>query len=135
MKKKIPTLLACDIVLALLIFTKVRVKNLILSDIASDAYLSSGLSNNNWVAIIVMAAAAVVMGVIMMSPTNNISCLIADIVIIGIPGIVISCWWKILYLTGWGYFCSYQEMMAYIGALMVGTCVAKVFMYLMKSRT
>ncbi|MGN1126599.1 MAG: hypothetical protein ACI4RI_04080 [Ruminococcus sp.] len=133
--KKFSTLFVCDVILALIIFARVNVKNTILSSISTSSTQSAtnnALSNSNWVVILTMICVSAVIGVMLFSKTRKISELILDIVFIGAVGIFLSVWWKVLAVTGWGYFCSYQEMMTYVGAFMVGSCIVKVVMYFLK---
>ncbi|MDD6645056.1 MAG: hypothetical protein PUE67_03245 [Oscillospiraceae bacterium] len=133
--KKFSTLFVCDVILALIIFARVNVKNTILSAITSttsQADANAALTNSNWVVILTMVCVSVVIGFMVLSKTKNFKELILDIVFIGVVGVFLSVWWKVLAVTGWGYFCSYQEMMTYVGSFMIGACIVKVIMYLRK---
>lgn len=133
--KKFSTLFVCDVILALIIFARVNVKNTILSAITSttsQADVNVALTNSNWVVILTMVCVSVVIGFMILSKTKNFKELILDIVFIGVVGVFLSVWWKVLAVTGWGYFCSYQEMMTYVGSFMIGACIVKVIMYLRK---
>lgn len=133
--KKFSTLFVCDVILALIIFARVNVKNTILSAITSttsQADANAALTNSNWVVILTMVCVSVVIGFMVLSKTKNFKELILDIVFIGVVGVFLSIWWKVLAVTGWGYFCSYQEMMTYVGSFMIGACIVKVIMYLRK---
>lgn len=133
--KKFSTLFVCDVVLALIIFARVNVKKSILSAISTSSSVTetnSALSNSNWIVILTMVCVSVVIGVMLFSETNKISELILDIIFIGVVGVFLSVWWKVLAVTGWGFFCSYQEMMAYVGSFMIGACIVKVIMYFRK---
>lgn len=133
--KKFSTLFVCDVILALIIFARVNVKNTILSAITpstSQADANIAMSGSNWVVILTMICVSVVIGFMVLSKTKNFKELILDIVFIGVVGVLLSVWWKVLAVTGWGYFCSYQEMMTYVGSFMIGACIVKVIMYLRK---
>lgn len=133
--KKFSTLFVCDVILALIIFARVNVKNTILSAITpstSQADANTAMSSSNWVVILTMICVSVVIGFMVLSKTKNFKELILDIVFIGVVGVFLSVWWKVLAVTGWGYFCSYQEMMTYVGSFMIGACLVKVIMYLCK---
>ena len=69
---------------------------------------------------------------LLFSETNKISELILDIIFIGVVGVFLSVWWKVLAVTGWGFFSSYQEMMTYVGSFMVGACIVKIVIYFRK---
>lgn len=135
MGKKISVLAVCDIIIALIIFARINIKGILLKPVTSSAsqqVVDSAYTNNNWVVMMALMCVGIVLGVMLMSKTDGILQLIADIVFIGGAGIVMALWWKVLAVTGWGYFCSYQELMAYIGSFMVGTCIIKVVMYFLK---
>lgn len=135
MKRKIPTLIICDIFLALILFAKVNIRSSLLSDIMTDTSASdvtTALFGNNWTAVAAMIFIGIIAGVIALSKTKSISQLLADILLVGLPGAILAVWWRVLAFTGWGYFISYQEMMAYIGSIMIGVCILKVFMYFFK---
>ena len=134
-EKKFSTLFVCDVILAVIIFARVNVKNTILSAITpstSQADANIAMSGSNWVVILTMICVSVVIGFMVLSKTKNFKELILDIVFIGVVGVLLSVWWKVLAVTGWGYFCSYQEMMTYVGSFMIGACIVKVIMYLRK---
>ena len=133
--KRFSTLFVCDVVLALIIFARVNVKKSILSAISTSSSVTetnSALSNSNWIVILTMVCVSVVIGVMLFSKTNKISELILDIIFIGVVGVFLSVWWKVLAVTGWGFFSSYQEMMTYVGSFMVGACIVKIVMYFRK---
>ncbi|MDY4812869.1 MAG: hypothetical protein SO152_03340 [Ruminococcus sp.] len=133
--KKFSTLFVCDVVLALIIFARVNVKKSILSAISTSSSVTetnSALSNSNWIVILTMVCVSVVIGVMLFSETNKISELILDIIFIGVVGVFLSVWWKVLAVTGWGFFSSYQEMMTYVGSFMVGACIVKIVIYFRK---
>ncbi|MGN0477637.1 MAG: hypothetical protein ACI4HM_09930 [Ruminococcus sp.] len=133
--KKFSTLFVCDVILALIIFARVNVKNTILSAISTSSSVTetnSALSHSNWVVIMTMVCVSIVIGIMLFSKTRKTSELILDIIFIGVVGVFLSVWWKVLAVTGWGYFCSYQEMMTYVGSFMVGACIVKIVMYLRK---
>ncbi|MBQ9674255.1 MAG: hypothetical protein IJV39_06490 [Ruminococcus sp.] len=133
MVKKISVLLISDIALALVIFTKAHVKNFIFSSVTQNTNsdkLNSMLSGNNWASVIALVIAGIIIAIVANSKTTAISHMLADIFLLGLPGLAIACWWKVLEVSGWGYFCNYQEMMAYIGAIMFGTCIYKVIKYI-----
>ena len=133
--KKFSTLFVCDVILALIIFARVNVKESILSAISTSSSVNetnNALSNSNWVVILTMVCVSVVIGIMLFSKTRKISELVLDIIFIGVVGIFLSVWWKVLAVTGWGFFCSYQEMMTYVGSFMIGACIVKVAMYLRK---
>ena len=133
--KKFSTLFVCDVVLALIIFARVNVKKSILSAISTSSSVTetnSALSNSNWVVILTMVCVSVVIGFMILSKTKNFKELILDIVFIGVVGVFLSVWWKVLAVTGWGFFSSYQEMMTYVGSFMVGACIVKIVMYFRK---
>ena len=135
MKRKIPTLIICDVFLALILFAKVNIRNSLLADIAnttSNTDVTNALCGNNWVAVAAMICISIIAGVMVLSKTKNISQLLADVVLVGLPGAILAIWWRVLAFTGWGYFISYQEMMAYIGSIMVGVCILKVLVYFFK---
>ncbi len=135
MKKKIPTLLICDTILALVIFAKVNIKNSLLSTLTTGSGIdtvNSVYTDNNWVAVLSMVLIGAALSMIALSKTKRLSQLFADILLVGIPGIILASWWKVLGETGWGFFISYQELMAYIGSLMVGVCIVKIIRYILR---
>lgn len=75
-----------------------------------------------------------VISFMVLSSTKTILQLLMDILFIGVVGIVLATWWKVLAITGWGYFCSYQELMTYVGSFMIGACVLKVITYFFRKR-
>lgn len=134
MKKKIITLLSCDIVLAALIYARVYIKKIMLGSIkatSSDASVMNVYVENNWLVMLTMLIVGVIMAVIAVSKTDKLSHLIADIVIIGVPGALMSIWWRVVYSMG-GYFVNYTELGAYIGSIMVGVCAYKFVMFVIK---
>jgi hypothetical protein len=131
MKKKMLTLIICDVVLAFIMFAKVSIKKSIFEGITS-INADSIYSSNNSITVVAMIVVGVLLGIMLMSSTKKLSQLFWDIILVGVPGVILAFWWKVLEVTGWGYFTNYQEMMAYIGALMVGICLTKIFTYFIK---
>ena len=135
MKKKIITLLSCDVILAVLIYVRVSIKKNIMASISatsSDTSVMNVYTDNNWLVMLTMLIVGVIISIIAVSKTDKISHLIADIILVGVPGAVMSIWWRILGYTGWGCFISYQELGAYIGSLMLGVCAFKLVMFIIK---
>jgi hypothetical protein len=131
MKKKMLTLIISDLVLAFVMYAKVSIKKNIFSGATADN-VNSLYSSNNSITVVAMIIVGVVLGVMLKSSTRKLSQLFWDIVLVGVPGVILAFWWKVLEITGWGYFINYQEMMAYIGALMIGICLTKIFTYFIK---
>ena len=132
MIKKISTLAICDFVLALIIYARVNLKNALLSEITtytSRETANQVLTNSNFVVVITLALVGAVISVMVLSSTKNIPQLF-----IGVVGVVLALWWKVLAVTGWGYFCSYQELMTYVGSFMVGACILKLITYIFRKR-
>ena len=137
MIKKISTLAICDFVLALIIYARVNLKNALLSEITtytSRETTNQVLTNSNFVVVITLALVGAVISVMVLSSTKNIPQLLTDILFIGVVGVVLALWWKVLAVTGWGYFCSYQELMTYVGSFMVGACILKLITYIFRKR-
>ncbi len=137
MIKKISTLVICDFVLALIIYARVNLKNALLSEITtytSRETANQVLTNSNFVVVITLALVGAVISVMVLSSTKNIPQLLMDILFIGVVGVVLALWWKVLAVTGWGYFCSYQELMTYVGSFMVGACILKLITYIFRKR-
>ena len=137
MIKKISTLAICDIVLALIIYARVNLKNALLSEITTNTSRETAnqvLTNSNFVVVITLALVGAVISVMVLSSTKNIPQLLMDILFIGVVGVVLALWWKVLAVTGWGYFCSYQELMTYVGSFMVGACILKLITYIFRKR-
>lgn len=137
MIKKISTLAICDFVLALIICARVNLKNALLSEITtytSRETANQVLTNSNFVVVITLALVGAVISVMVLSSTKNIPQLLMDILFIGVVGVVLALWWKVLAVTGWGYFCSYQELMTYVGSFMVGACILKLITYIFRKR-
>lgn len=137
MIKKISTLAICDFVLALIIYPRVNLKNALLSEITtytSRETANQVLTNSNFVVVITLALVGAVISVMVLSSTKNIPQLLMDILFIGVVGVVLALWWKVLAVTGWGYFCSYQELMTYVGSFMVGACILKLITYIFRKR-
>ncbi len=135
MKKKIITLLSCDIVIALVIFLRVQIKKSALSSITpatSDSAVLGIYTESNWLVMLTMLIVGAVVSLMAVSKTDKISHIAADIIFIGIPGAVMSLWWRFIAYMGWGYFSSYQELGAYIGSIMVGVCGFKVILFIIK---
>ena len=136
MIKKISTLAICDFVLALIIYARVNLKNALLSEITtytSRETANQVLTNSNFVVVITLALVGAVISVMVLSSTKNIPQLLMDILFIGVVGVVLALW-KVLAVTGWGYFCSYQELMTYVGSFMVGACILKLITYIFRKR-
>ena len=132
MIKKISTLAICDFVLALIIYARVNLKNALLSEITtytSRETANQVLTNSNFVVVITLALVGAVISVMVLSSTKNIPQLL-----MGVVGVVLALWWKVLAVTGWGYFCSYQELMTYVGSFMVGACILKLITYIFRKR-
>lgn len=137
MIKKISTLTICDFVLALIIYARVNLKNALLSEITTNTSRETAnqvLTNSNFVVVITLALVGAVISVMVLSSTKNIPQLLMDILFIGVVGVVLALWWKVLAVTGWGYFCSYQELMTYVGSFMVGACILKLITYIFRKR-
>lgn len=137
MIKKISTLAICDVVLALIIYARVNLKNALLSEITTNTSRETAnqvLTNSNFVVVITLALVGAVISVMVLSSTKNIPQLLMDILFIGVVGVVLALWWKVLAVTGWGYFCSYQELMTYVGSFMVGACILKLITYIFRKR-
>lgn len=137
MIKKISTLVICDFVLALIIYARVNLKNALLSEITTNTSRETAnqvLTNSNFVVVITLALVGAVISVMVLSSTKNIPQLLMDILFIGVVGVVLALWWKVLAVTGWGYFCSYQELMTYVGSFMVGACILKLITYIFRKR-
>lgn len=137
MIKKISTLAICDVVLALIIYARVNLKNALLSEITtktSQETANQVLTNSNFVVVVTLALVGAVISVMVLSSTKNIPQLLMDILFIGVVGVVLALWWKVLAVTGWGYFCSYQELMTYVGSFMVGACILKLITYIFRKR-
>lgn len=137
MIKKISTLTICDFVLALIIYARVNLKNALLSEITTNTSRETAnqvLTNSNFVVVVTLALVGAVISVMVLSSTKNIPQLLMDILFIGVVGVVLALWWKVLAVTGWGYFCSYQELMTYVGSFMVGACILKLITYIFRKR-
>ena len=137
MIKKISTLAICDFVLALIIYARENLKNALLSEITTNTSRETAnqvLTNSNFVVVITLALVGAVISVMVLSSTKNIPQLLMDILFIGVVGVVLALWWKVLAVTGWGYFCSYQELMTYVGSFMVGACILKLITYIFRKR-
>lgn len=137
MIKKISTLAICDFVLALIIYVRVNLKNALLSEITTNTSRETAnqvLTNSNFVVVVTLALVGAVISVMVLSSTKNIPQLLMDILFIGVVGVVLALWWKVLAVTGWGYFCSYQELMTYVGSFMVGACILKLITYIFRKR-
>ena len=137
MIKKISTLAICDFVFALIIYARVNLKNALLSEITTNTSRETAnqvLTNSNFVVVITLALVGAVISVMVLSSTKNIPQLLMDILFIGVVGVVLALWWKVLAVTGWGYFCSYQELMTYVGSFMVGACILKLITYIFRKR-
>ena len=137
MIKKISTRAICDFVLALIIYARVNLKNALLSEITtytSRETANQVLTNSNFVVVITLALVGAVISVMVLSSTKNIPQLLMDILFIGVVGVVLALWWKVLAVTSWGYFCSYQELMTYVGSFMVGACILKLITYIFRKR-
>ena len=127
----------CDFVLALIIYARVNLKNALLSEITTNTSRETAnqvLTNSNFVVVITLALVGAVISVMVLSSTKNIPQLLMDILFIGVVGVVLALWWKVLAVTGWGYFCSYQELMTYVGSFMVGACILKLITYIFRKR-
>lgn len=135
MKKKLPILLICNLVLALIMFAKVSIKEGIFAAVKENTSdMDTLYSSNNSMTIIAMIIIGVVISIMFMTKSNTTSELCLDILLIGVPGIVLSSWWKFLAVTGYGFFCSYQEIMAYVGSLLVGVCIVKIVTFFLAKR-
>lgn len=137
MIKKISTLAICDVVLALIIYTRVNLKNALLSEITtktSQETANQVFTNSNFVVVITLALVGAVISVMVLSKTEGILQLLMDVLFIGVVGVILALWWKVLAVTGWGYFCSYQELMTYVGSFMVGACILKLITYFFRKR-
>ena len=131
MIKKISTLAICDVVLALIIYARVNLKNALLSEITTANQV---FTNSNFVVVITLALVGAVISVMVLSRTEGILQLLMDVLFIGVVGVILALWWKVLAITGWGYFCSYQELMTYVGSFMVGACILKLITYFFRKR-
>lgn len=137
MIKKISTLAICDVVLALIIYVRVNLKNALLSEITtktSQETANQVFTNSNFVVVITLALVGAVISVMVLSKTEGILQLLMDVLFIGVVGVILALWWKVLAITGWGYFCSYQELMTYVGSFMVGACILKLITYFFRKR-
>lgn len=137
MIKKISTLAICDVVLALIIYARVNLKNALLSEITtktSQETANQVFTNSNFVVVITLALVGAVISVMVLSRTEGIPQLLMDVLFIGVVGVILALWWKVLAITGWGYFCSYQELMTYVGSFMVGACILKLITYFFRKR-
>lgn len=137
MIKKISTLAICDFVLALIIYARVNLKNALLSEITtktSQETANQVFTNSNFVVVITLALVGAVISVMVLSKTEGILQLLMDVLFIGVVGVILALWWKVLAITGWGYFCSYQELMTYVGSFMVGACILKLITYFFRKR-
>lgn len=137
MIKKISTLAICDVVLALIIYARVNLKNALLSEITtktSQETANQVFTNSNFVVVITLALVGAVISVMVLSKTEGILQLLMDVLFIGVVGVLLALWWKVLAVTGWGYFCSYQELMTYVGSFMVGACILKLITYFFRKR-
>lgn len=137
MIKKISTLAICDFVLALIIYARVNLKNALLSEITtktSQETANQVFTNSNFVVVITLALVGAVISVMVLSRTEGILQLLMDVLFIGVVGVILALWWKVLAITGWGYFCSYQELMTYVGSFMVGACILKLITYFFRKR-
>ncbi len=132
MFKKISAMFLGDLALALIIFARVSVRDFLLKNITGDTADEQAnilLSSNNWVTVVGMILVTVVICILAATKTDSLSHSIVDFIFLGIPGLALAVWWKVLEVSGWGYFCSYEEMMAYVGALMFGTYIYKTVKY------
>lgn len=123
--------------MALIIYARVNLKNALLSEITTNTSRETAnqvLTNSNFVVVITLALVGAVISVMVLSSTKNIPQLLMDILFIGVVGVVLALWWKVLAVTGWGYFCSYQELMTYVGSFMVGACILKLITYIFRKR-
>lgn len=137
MIKKISTLVICDFILVLIIYARVNLKNAILSVITTESSketIKTALTNSNFVVIITLALVGAVISFMVLSSTNTLLQLLMDVLFIGVVGVVLATWWKVLAVTGWGYFCSYQELMTYVGSFMIGACILKLITYFFRKR-
>lgn len=137
MIKKISTLAICDVVLALIIYARVNLKNALLSEITtktSQETANQVFTNSNFVVVITLALVGAVISVMVLSRTEGILQLLMDVLFIGVVGVILALWWKVLAITGLGYFCSYQELMTYVGSFMVGACILKLITYFFRKR-
>lgn len=123
--------------MALIIYARVNLKNALLSEITTNTSRETAnqvLTNSNFVVVVTLALVGAVISVMVLSSTKNIPQLLMDILFIGVVGVVLALWWKVLAVTGWGYFCSYQELMTYVGSFMVGACILKLITYIFRKR-